>query len=107
MKFDIVWKDYIQEKARVTNIEAILKEDDKSLDTHTRRIGQSRFKKESHKEYRPPKKFQRKRENSQKKDYSQYQFYNCHKIGHLSRECPLKKKRNKRHHAHLTKYEDD
>ena len=72
MKFDIVCEDCIQEEARVANKEALLKEDDKALATHTRRgIIQSRFNKEIHKEYRPPKKFQRKRENNQKKDYSQ------------------------------------
>ena len=64
MKFDIVWEDCIQEEARVANIEAILKEHVQDLATHTRRRIQSNFKKDSHKEYRPPKKFQRKRENS-------------------------------------------
>ena len=64
MKFDIVWEDCIQEEARVDNIEALLKEDDQTLSTHTRRwIRQSSFKKESHKEYHPPKRFQKEREN--------------------------------------------
>ena len=67
MKFDIVWEDYIQEEARVANREALLKEDDQALATHTRRRRQSNFKKDTHKEYRPPKKFQRKRENSRRK----------------------------------------
>ena len=107
MKFDIVWEDCIQGEARVANREALLKEDDQTLATHTRRIIKSNFKKGSHKEYRPPKKFQRKRENSQKKDYSKYQCYNCNKIGHLAKECPLKKKKNKIHHAHLVEDEDD
>ena len=107
MKFDIVWEYYIQEEARVANIEALLKEDDQALATHTRIRRQWNFKKDSHKEYRPPKKFQSKRENNQKKDYSQYQCYNCHKIGHLAKECPLKKKNNKRHHAHIDEDEDE
>ena len=38
MKFDIVWEDCIQEEARVANREALLKEDDKSLATHTIRV---------------------------------------------------------------------
>ena len=84
MKFDIVWEDCIQEESKVANRESLLREDDQALATHTRRRKQSNFKKDSHKEYRPPKKFQRKRENSQKKDYSKYQCYNCHKIGHLA-----------------------
>ena len=94
MKFDIVWEDFIQEEARVANREALLKEDDQALATHTKRKKQSNFKKDSHKEYRPPKKFQRKRENN-------------HKIRHLSRECPLKKKNNKIHHAHLAKDDEE
>ena len=40
MKFDIVWEDYIQEEARVANIEALLKKDDQALATHTKRIKQ-------------------------------------------------------------------
>ena len=80
LKFDIVWEDYIQEEARVTNRESLLREYYQALATHTRRIRQSNFKKDIHKKYRPPKKFQRKRENSQKKDYSKYQCYNRHKI---------------------------
>ena len=103
----MTWDDCNQEQARVANRESLLREDDQALATHTRRRRQSNFKKDSHKEYRPPKKFQRKRENSQKKDYSKCQCYNCHKIGLITRECPLKKKNNKRHHAHLGKYEDE
>ena len=37
MKFDIVWEDCIQEEARVANREALLKEDDQALATHTKR----------------------------------------------------------------------
>ena len=60
MKFDIVWEDCIQEEARIANREALLKEDDQVLATHTKRgRSQSNFKKESNKESRPPKKFQR------------------------------------------------
>ena len=108
MKFDIVWEDCMQEETRVANREDLLKEDGQALATHTRRGRiQSIFKKWSHKEYQPPKGFQKKRENSQKKDYSQYQCYNCHIIWHISKECPLNNKNNKIHHAHLTKYEDE
>ena len=77
MKFDIVWEDCIQEEARVANREALLREDDQALAIHTKRRKQSNFKKGSHK---PPKKFQRKRENNQKKYYSKYKCYNYHKI---------------------------
>ena len=89
MVFDIVWEECIQEESRVANRKYLLKEYDQSLETHTRRIIQSKFKKDSHKEYKPPNKFQKKRENNQKKDYSKYQCYNCHNIGHLAKEYPL------------------
>ena len=107
MMFDIVWEYFIQEEARVANREALLKEDDQALSTHTRRRKQSNFKKDSHKEYGTPKKFQRKRENSQNKDYYKYQCYNCHNIGHIAKEFPSKKNDNKRHHAHLAEDEDE
>ena len=95
MKFGIVWEDCIQEEARVANREALLREDDQALSTHTKRRRQSNFKNYSHKDHRPPNKFQRKRENNKKKDYSKYQCYNCHKIGNLSREFPSKKNTKK------------
>ena len=37
MKFDIVWEYFIQEEARVANREALLREDDQALPTHTKR----------------------------------------------------------------------
>ena len=104
MKFDIVWEDCIQEEARVTNKESLLREYDQALAIHTKGRKQSKFKKSSHK---PSKnKFQTKRVNNQKKDYSKYQCCNCHKIGQLARECPSKNNNNKRHHAHLDEDED-
>ena len=46
MKFEIVWKDCIQEEARVANREALLKEDDQALAIHAKRgRSQSKFKK--------------------------------------------------------------
>ena len=103
MKFDIVWEYCIQEESRVANREALLREDDQALAIHTKERKQLNFKKCNHKTSK--KKFQKK-----KKDYSKYQCYNCHKIGHLASECPSpkKKKNNKtRHHAHLAEDEDD
>ena len=67
MKFDIVWEDCIQEEARIANREALLKEDDQALATHTKRRKQSNFKKSNQKP-------------SKKKDYLKYQCYNYHKI---------------------------
>ena len=102
MKFDIVWEYCIQEEARVANREALLKEYDHAIDIHTKGRKQSNFKKGNHKPSK--KKFQKK-----KKDYSKYQHYNCHKIGHLARECPSPKNNNnhKRHHGHLADDENE
>ena len=45
MKFDVVWEDCIQEETRVENREALLKEDDQALATHTKRRSQPKFNK--------------------------------------------------------------
>ena len=66
MNFDVVWEDCIQE-ARVANREALLKEDDQALANHTKRRRQSNSKKDSHKEYRPPKKFKAKEKTIKRK----------------------------------------
>ena len=92
MKFDIVWEDYIQEEARVSNREALLKEYDQALATHTKRgRSQYNFKRESYKESQPPNRFQWSIGNNTRKEYSHFQCYNCHKIGQITRECALKK----------------
>ena len=36
-KFDVLWEECVQEKARVANRETLLRYDDKDLATHTRR----------------------------------------------------------------------
>ena len=102
MNFDIVWEDCSQEEARVANREALPREDDQALAIHTKERKQLKFNKGNHKPFK--KKFQKK-----KKDYSKYQCYNCHKIGHLARECPSPKKKNnnKRHNAHLAEDADE
>ena len=105
MKFDIVWEDCIQAESRVANREALLREDDQALATHTREIKQSNLKRSNHK---PSKnKFQKKKKK--KKDYSSYQCYNCHRLVHIAKECPSPKNNNnnKIHHAHLPKDEDE
>ena len=66
-----------------------------------------------HKESQPPNKFQRTRGNNQRRNYSNFQCFNCDKIGHIARNCLLKKEEykkrnnNKRHHAHLAEDEDE
>ena len=79
MKFDIVWEDCIQEESRVANREALLREHGQDLASHTKERNQSNFKKSNHKPSK--KKFQTKK----KKDYSNYQFYICHKLGHIAK----------------------
>ena len=55
MNFDIIWEDYMQEDARLANREALLKEYDQALDTHTkRRRIQPKFNKRNRREYQPP-----------------------------------------------------
>ena len=53
-------RECIQEEARLVNKEALLKEYDQALATHTIIRRQSNFKKDSHKEYIPPNKFPKK-----------------------------------------------
>ena len=115
MKFDVVWEDYIQEETRVANKEALLKEDDQVLATHTkRRRSQSNSKRRNFKESQPPRRIQRKRENPPDIDYAGFQCFHCDKIGHIARNCPMKKQeykkrinKNKRYHAHLAEDEDE
>ena len=116
MMFEVVWEDCIQEEIRVANREALLKEDDQALATHTkkRRRNQPIFKKGNHKQHLPPRRFQRSRESLANKDYSGFQCFHCDKIGHIARNCPMKKQEykkrinnNKIYHSHLAEYEDE
>ena len=92
MKFDVVWEDCIEEETRVTNREALLKEVDQALATHTkRRRSQPNFKKGNKREYQPPRKFQKTRESLPDRDYSGFQCFNCDKIGHIARNCSMKR----------------
>ena len=78
MIFEVVWEDCIQEETRVENREALLKEDDQALATHTkRRRSQSNFKRRNFKESQPPRRIQRRRENHPDKDYSSFQCFHC------------------------------
>ena len=67
MKFEIVWEDCIQEEAIVSNREALLREDDQDLATHTKGRHQSNFNRSNH---NPSKK---KFHKNKKKDYLNYQ----------------------------------
>ena len=81
----------------MANIESLLKEDDQSLATHTkRRRSQPNFKKRNHKESQPPRRIQRTRENPLDKDYAGFQCFHCDKIGHIARNCPMKRQEYKK-----------
>ena len=59
----------------------------------------------------PPRKTQGSHKNKKvKKDFSAYEWFTCHKMGHISINYPMKeeqlKKRNKRFQAHATKDDD-
>ena len=85
MMFEVVWEDCIQEETRVANKEALLKEDDRALATHTKKIRiQYKFKRRNFKESQPPRRIQRRRENHPEKDYSGFQCFHCDKIGHIA-----------------------
>jgi len=85
MMFEVVWEDCIQEETRVANREALLKEDDQALATHTKkRRSQSNFKRRSFKESQPPRRIQRKRENPPDIDYFGFQCFHCDNIGHIA-----------------------
>ena len=57
-------------------------------------------KNDSYKDPKPAENFHKKR------NYSKHQCYNCHKIGHIARECPLKNT-NKIHHGPIYEDEDE
>ena len=67
LKFDILWEECVQKEARVANREALLREDDHALTTHTRRRkGKHQFNNETHKGSYPPKKFQKNKKGDYK-----------------------------------------
>ena len=67
LQFDLLGEEYVQEEVRVANREALLRDDDHALATHTRkRKGNHHFKEETHKGYYPPKKFQKNKKGDYK-----------------------------------------
>jgi hypothetical protein len=121
LKFDSLWEECIQEETRVANCEALLaRDDDQALTTHTKR-GRKKpyFQKETHKEPQPPNNFNNKESHPRRfqkkgqrreRDYSSVQCYNCDKMGHIAKFCPIRreeyKRKHKRHHAHVVEDEE-
>jgi hypothetical protein len=86
-KFNRPWEDCTQEEARLATREEKLGNDDQALAVHARK-GKSR--KEDH----PHRNFQRSQKSQ--KDYSRLKRYCCQKMGHVARNCPLKKEHAKK-----------
>lgn len=106
MRFSRLWEDCTQEEKRLEAIEEKLgNEKNQALIAHARK---GKNKVEDH----PPRKFHKYQKHQKKKrDYSTIRCYNCQKVGHIARHCPLvrdqiKKGRNKRHHANTTEDEE-
>ena len=105
-KFSRLWEDCTQEEARLEAREEKLgNEENQALATHA-----TKAKKKV--EDRPPRKFQKSQKYHKKqRDYSSIRCYNCEKVGHIARHCPMirdhiKKGRNKRHHANAAEDEE-
>ena len=97
-KFSKLWEECVQEEGSLENREEKLNEDeDQALAVHTKN-GRNKRKDRGSPTSRG-KKF--------KKEYSPYECYTCHKLGHISRHCPLNKnkfkKKNGKFHAHAAK----
>ena len=70
LQVDVLWEESVQEEARVANREALVRDDDHDLATHTRRRkGKHQFNKETHKGSYPPKKFQKNKKGDYKQKY--------------------------------------
>ena len=77
-------------------------------------MGRLHFKRRNFKESQPLRRIQRVRENPPIRDYSDFECFNCSKIGHIAQNCPIKKqeykkriKNNKRYHAHIVEDEEE
>ena len=88
-KFNKLWEECVQQEGRLVNREEKLNEDeDEPLDVHTRN-GRNKWKDRG---YPTSISLEMKRGNTFKEDYSSYEFYTFHKLGHISKNCPLNKK---------------
>jgi hypothetical protein len=121
LKFDSLWEECIQEESRVVNREVLLaRDDDQALATHTKGGRKKPYlKRETHREPQPsnksnnkeshPRRFQKKGQ-CKERDLSSIQCHHCDKMGHKENSCPDRreeyKRKHKRQHAHMVKYEE-
>ena len=87
-KFNKIWKECVLEEGRIVNREENLNgNEDRDLATHTKK-GRNKRKNQGSSPRRP---LDFKRNKKPRRDYSSFECYSCHKMGHISRHCLLKK----------------
>ena len=101
-KFRQLWEECIQEEERIASREEKLNDnEDQALTVHTK----VKNKRKSHDH--PHRKILGFRKS--KKDFSNYECFTCHKLGHIAINCPMKEerfKKMKRFQAHATEDRD-
>ena len=100
-KFSKPWEECVQKEGRLANREENLNEDEyQALVVHTN----NGINKRKDQGYPISRSLELKKGKKFKKDYSSYECYTCHNLGHVSRDCPLKKNKfknkNEKFHAH-------
>ena len=82
-KFRQLWEECVQKEERIAAREEKLNEnDDQALEVNTK--GKNKRKSYDH----PPRKDQGFKKS--KKDFSNYECFTCHKMGHVAINCPMK-----------------
>ena len=78
-----LWEEFVQEEEIIEAIEYKLNEnEDQALTVHTKGKNKRKSYDHSPRKYQGFKKF--------KKDFSNYECFTCHKMGHISINCPMK-----------------
>ena len=101
-KFNKLWEECVKEEGRIVNREEKINDNwDQALATHIKN-GRNKRKSQGSSPRRSPD-FNKK----PRRDYSSFECYSCHKMGHIYRHCTLKKyqlkKKNQKYHAHASK----